>query len=184
MAVLEILVAPDPRLKEVAQPVEKVDDEIRQLMDDMLETMYSAKGVGLAATQLGIAKRVIVVDIAHPDHNEEPTPYKLANPEVIWASEELIDWTEGCLSVPEFYEDVTRPKKCKVKALNEKGEEVIIEAEDLLAVCLQHEIDHLNGKLFVDHISRLKRTRIIKKLEKLKKLGAVFHHRKEEPDAI
>lgn len=184
MAILDILVAPDPRLKEKALPVEKVDAEIRQLMDDMLETMYAAPGVGLAATQVGVMKRVIVIDIAHPDSGEEPTPIKLANPEVVWTSDELIDWTEGCLSVPEYYEDVTRPKKCRVRGLDENGDEIEVEAEDLLSVCLQHEIDHLDGMLFVDYLSRLKRNRIIKKLEKLKKMGAVFHHQKKDPDAI
>lgn len=184
MARLEILVAPDPRLKERATEVSHVDETIQTLMKDMLETMYAAPGVGLAAPQVGVLERVIVIDVSNPENGEKPNPICLANPEIIWQSEELIDWKEGCLSVPEFYEDVTRSEQCHVKGLNEKGEEVIIKADGLLSVCLQHEIDHLDGTLFVDHLSRLKKGRILKKLEKWKKQGAVFHHQKQDPEAI
>lgn len=168
MALLKILTAPDPRLKKVAKPIAKVDDSVRQLMDDMLETMYAAPGIGLAATQVGDLRRVIVIDIADSENGEEPNPIKLANPEVITASKEEATYQEGCLSVPDFYEDVSRPETCTVKALDYDGNEVTIEADGLLATCLQHEIDHLNGKLFVDYLSRMKRSMIIKKLQKRK----------------
>lgn len=171
MAKLKILVAPDPLLKRTAHPVKEVTDEIRQTLDDMLETMYAAPGIGLAAIQVGIDKRLVVIDIADTENGEKPNPLRLVNPEVVWTSEEEACLQEGCLSVPEFYEDVIRPAKCKVEALNEKGEKIEIEAEGLLSACLQHEIDHLNGTLFVDHISRVKRGMILKKLQKYKKQG-------------
>ena len=181
MAKLEILIAPDPRLKQKAKPVTDITDDIKQTLSDMLETMYAAPGVGLAATQVGIAKRMIVVDVANTQEGEEAAPYKLINPEVLETSEEISVYEEGCLSLPDFYEDVERPATCTVKALDENGKDIEIKAEGLLATCLLHEIDHLDGIIFVDHVSRLKRTRILKKLEKLKKLGAVFHkHLKEE----
>lgn len=170
MALLKILTAPDPRLKERALPVEKVDDEIRQLMDNMLETMYAAPGIGLAATQVGVLKRVIVVDVADTKNGEEPNPIMLANPEVVKASSDQSIYEEGCLSVPGFYEEVERPETCTIKGLNRDGKEVEIKAEGLLATCLQHEIDHLEGTLFIDHLSRLKRNMIVKKLTKEKKL--------------
>ncbi len=169
MAKLKILVAPDPLLKQKAHPVTEVTDEIRTILDDMLETMYAAPGIGLAATQVGIDKRLVVMDLANTEEGEEPAPMKFINPEIISLSEEEAVLEEGCLSVPEFYEDVIRPAKCKVKALNENGEEFITEGEGLLAACLQHEIDHLDGELFIDHLSRVKRAMIIKKLIKIKK---------------
>ena len=170
MALLKILTAPDPRLKERALPVEKVDDEIRQLMDDMLETMYAAPGIGLAATQVGVLKRVIVVDVADTKNGEEPNPIMIANPKVVKTSKDISIYEEGCLSVPGFYEEVERPETCTIKGLNRDGKEVTIEAEGLLATCLQYEIDHLEGTLFIDHLSRLKRNMIVKKLTKEKKL--------------
>jgi len=169
MALLPIITAPDARLKAVSEPVEKVDDEIRQLMDDMLETMYAAPGIGLAAIQVGVPKRVIVVDISKDEG--EKSPLYLINPEVVWASDEVGVYEEGCLSVPDYYEEVERPLLAHVNFLDYNGELQTLEAEGLLAVCVQHEIDHLEGILFVDHLSRLKRQMILKKLSKAKKLA-------------
>jgi len=169
MALLPIIVAPDPRLKTKAKPVDKVDADIAALMDDMLETMYAAPGVGLAAPQVGVSKRVIVVDAA--DKDEAPQPIKMANPEIVWASDELQDYEEGCLSLPDFYEKVRRPARVRVRYLDHQNEMREIEADGLLAVVIQHEMDHLGGKLFVDHISALKRNMILRKLTKSKKTG-------------
>ena len=170
MAILPIITAPDPRLQRQAKPVEKVDAAVRRLMDDMLETMYAAPGIGLAAPQVGVLKRVIVVDCAKAD--EKPQPYKLANPEILWQSEELLTNNEGCLSLPEHYADVTRPAEVKVRYLDEQNEIRELHAKGLLATCIQHEIDHLEGTLFVDHISALKRNIILRKLQKLKRQKA------------
>jgi peptide deformylase len=167
VALLPILTAPDPRLKIKAKPVAAVDARIRQLMDDMAETMYAAPGIGLAAPQVGVPERVIVVDIAK--EGEESQVLKLANPELLWRSEELATYNEGCLSLPEHYADVQRPAECKVRYLDYQGEIREIHATGLLATCLQHEMDHLEGTLFVDHISALKRNIILRKLQKLKK---------------
>lgn len=161
MAILEILHYPDPRLRNEAKPVTEVDAEIQQLVKDMFETMYDAPGIGLASIQVNVPKRVIVVDVSE----EQDQPLCFINPEVVETEgEETMD--EGCLSVPGFYETVQRAEKIRVKALNEKGETFEMDADGLLAVCIQHEIDHLDGKLFVDYISPLKRNRIRKKLEK------------------
>jgi peptide deformylase len=171
MARLTILTAPDPRLKLVAQPVTAVDDTVRRLMDDMVETMYAARGIGLAATQVGVAQRVVVMDLS--DVPEAPKqPLKMANPEILWTSDQDSSYQEGCLSVPGVFENVTRPDACKVRYLDEQNEVLELNATGLLATCIQHEIDHLNGTLFVDHLSNLKRNMIIKKLEKAKRLGA------------
>ena len=167
MALLPIIVAPDPRLKQVCAPVEAVDDEIRRLMDDMLETMYQAPGIGLAAPQVGVLKRVIVVDIAK--NGEEPQPHRLANPELVWVSDEDASYEEGCLSLPEHYADVVRPAAIRVRFLDERNEVREMDADGLLATCIQHEMDHLEGILFVDHISALKRNMILRKLVKAKK---------------
>ncbi|MBF0188557.1 MAG: peptide deformylase [Magnetococcales bacterium] len=167
MALLPIVTAPDKRLKEKALPVESVDDDLRTFMDDMLETMYDAPGIGLAATQVGVAKRVIVVDVEAGREGRAPNPLCLANPEII-ASEGEIAWEEGCLSVPEQMAEVERAAWVRIRALNRDGEVVEFDADGLLAVCLQHEIDHLNGVLFIDHLSRLKRAMIVKKLKKIK----------------
>jgi peptide deformylase len=167
MAILPIITAPDPRLKVQAKPVDKVDAQVRRLMDDMLETMYVAPGIGLAAPQVGVAKRIIVIDVA--DKGELPRPYRMANPEIIWKSDEAATYEEGCLSVPEYYADVERSAKVRVRYLDEQNEIRELEAEGLLAVCVQHEIDHLAGTLFVDHISALKRGIILRKLGKAKK---------------
>ena len=169
MAVLPIIVAPDPRLKKVAEPVEKVDAETRRLMDDMLETMYKAPGIGLAAPQVGLLKRVIVVDIARED--EKPQPLRMANPELIAVSDEDAVYNEGCLSLPEHYADVTRPAAIKVRYLDHENEIREMEADGLLATCIQHEMDHLDGILFVDHLTALKRNMILRKLLKAKKSG-------------
>ncbi len=161
MALLDILEYPDPRLRTVAKPVKTMDDRIRTLASDMLETMYDAPGIGLAASQVNVHERVIVVDVSE----EQNEPHVFINPEY----EKLggdIEYQEGCLSVPGYYEKVTRSDKIRVKALNADGEPFELVAEDLLAICIQHEIDHLDGKLFVDYLSNLKRTRIRKKLEK------------------
>ncbi|WP_411816862.1 peptide deformylase [Hyphococcus sp. DH-69] len=164
MSIRPILTAPDPRLREVSKPVDKVDDELRALMDDMLDTMYDAPGIGLAAIQIGVPKRVIVMDLAGED--EEPAPRYFVNPEILDPSEETNLHEEGCLSVPEFFDAVERPAKCRIKFLDYDGNEQVLEAEGLLATCIQHEMDHLEGVLFIDHLSRLKRDRILKKLKK------------------
>ena len=161
MAILEILHYPDPRLRNKAEPVTEVDGDIQKLVKDMFETMYDAPGIGLASIQVNVPKRVIVVDVS--EDNDQPVC--LINPEILdKEGEETMD--EGCLSVPGFYETVQRAEKIRVKALNEQGETFEMDADGLLAVCIQHEIDHLDGKLFVDYISPLKRNRIRKKLEK------------------
>ena len=167
MALRTIITLPDPRLRRVCEPVVTVDDSIRALMDDMLETMYDAPGIGLAAAQIAVHKRVIVMDVAkRKDDAASSEPMCFANPEILWASEELSIYEEGCLSIPEFYEEVERPARVRVGYLDREGRRHEIEADDILATCLQHEIDHLNGVLFIDHISRLKRERIVKKFNK------------------
>jgi peptide deformylase len=166
MALREILTVPNPVLKKVSARVERVDDALRALMDDMLETMYAAPGIGLAAIQVGEPVRVIVMDLAR--EGEEPAPCCFVNPEVLWASEETAPYEEGCLSVPEIYDEVERPARVKIKYLNYKGEEIVEDCEGLYAVCIQHEMDHLNGVLFIDHLSRLKRDRAVAKVKKAK----------------
>ena len=167
MAALSIITAPDPRLKIKARPVERVDDSVRRLMDDMLETMRKAIGIGLAAPQVGVAKRVIVLDVAR--EGEPPNPMMLANPEILWRSSELATFSEGCLSLPEHYADVTRPAEIRLRYLDYQNEIREVEASGLLATCVQHEIDHLDGVLFVDHISTVKRGMILRKLAKSKR---------------
>jgi len=167
MAILPIIVAPDPRLKLKAAPVRQVDDAIRQIMDDMLETMRAAPGIGLAAPQVGVSRRVLVIDIARDD--EEPQPYQIANPEILWYSEEERIYNEGCLSLPEHYADVSRPVEVEISYLDYRNVSRRLRADGLLATCLQHEIDHLNGTLFVDHLSSLKRNIILRKLQKTKR---------------
>ncbi|MBF0355372.1 MAG: peptide deformylase [Alphaproteobacteria bacterium] len=169
MSILPILVAPDPRLKVKALPVTVVDDALRRLITDMLETMYAAPGVGLAAPQVGINKQLIVLDIAKKD--EEAQPMALINPEILWRSEETNVYEEGCLSVPEHYAEVTRPARVRLRYQDSQNEIREIEADGLLATVLQHEIDHLSGTLFVDHLSTLKRGMILRKLEKARKFN-------------
>lgn len=167
MALLPILTAPDPRLKKKSLPVEAVDEGVRQLMDDMLATMYDAPGIGLAAPQVGVLKRVIVLDIERED--TKTGPLFMANPEIVDASDEDVSYEEGCLSVPEHYSDVVRPAKVTVRYLDRDNKVQELAAEGLLATCLQHEIDHLDGILFIDHISALKRNMILRKLLKARK---------------
>ncbi|MFD2261708.1 peptide deformylase [Lacibacterium aquatile] len=170
MAILPILIAPDPILKQKATLVGTVTPQIVQLMDDMLQTMYEAPGIGLAAPQVGVLKRVIVVDISR--EGEEKTPLKMADPEIVWVSEEDQEYEEGCLSVPEHYSNVVRPAAIRVRYTDQNNKKVEISADGLLAVCIQHEIDHLDGILFLDHISSLKRNMILRKLLKQKKLAS------------
>jgi peptide deformylase len=167
MALLPIITAPDSRLKTVASRVDAVDDDIRRLMDDMLETMYAAPGVGLAAPQVGISKRVIVVDVART--GDAPEPMQMANPEIIEASSERSTVEEGCLSLPEHFAEVKRPERVRIRYLDRENEIRERDMDGFLATCIQHEMDHLDGILFVDHISGLKRGMILRKLTKLKK---------------
>ncbi|HEY4344588.1 MAG TPA: peptide deformylase [Parvibaculum sp.] len=167
MTIREIITAPDPRLKQVSKPVAKVDDELRRLMDDMLETMYDAPGIGLAAIQVGVPKQVIVMDLAR--EGEPPEPRYYINPEILSTSDETAVYEEGCLSVPEFYEDVERPAQCRIRYLDYQGEIREQDCDGLLATCIQHEMDHLKGVLFIDHLSKLKRSIMLKKLVKAKK---------------
>ncbi len=167
MARRTILIIPDPQLRQVAEHVPEVDDSIRSLADDMLETMYKAPGIGLAAPQIGVLKRVVVLDVAkRQDEEATPAPMVLINPAISWESEETSVYEEGCLSIPEFYEEVERPAVVRVEFLDRDGVPREIEADGILATCIQHEIDHLNGVLFIDYISRLKRARIMRKFEK------------------
>jgi peptide deformylase len=170
MALLSIITAPDPRLKIKARAVARVDERVRRLMDDMLETMYAAPGIGLAAPQVGAAERVIVLDVAR--EGEPPQPLRIANPELLWVSDELTLQSEGCLSLPEHYADVERPNRIRLRYLDHQDEIRELEAEGLLATCIQHEMDHLDGVLFVDHISALKRNIILRKLAKAKRQKA------------
>jgi peptide deformylase len=164
MAKLEIITAPDPRLKLRAKPVARVDATVRRLMDDMLETMYRSIGIGLAAPQVGVAQRVIVVDVAR--EGEDPKPMRIANPEILWRSDEETMANEGCLSLPEHYADVSRASTIRLRYIDQENEIREIEAKGLLATCIQHEMDHLEGVLFLDHLSRLKRERAVAKVRK------------------
>jgi peptide deformylase len=168
MALLNILEFPDPRLRKVAEPIAEVDESIRQLCKDMLETMYEAPGIGLAATQVNVHKRLLVCDISE----DQSQPLVFINPEIQESSEEVSSYDEGCLSVPGYFEEVERPDKVIVNALDQEGTAFQIEIEGLLSTCIQHEIDHLNGKLFVDYLSPIKRQRIRSKLEKQHKKRA------------
>ena len=171
MALREIIILPDKRLRLVSEPVKTVDAELRALVDDMFETMYEAPGVGLAAIQVGVPKRVITADTAKKDEPKQPQVF--INPEIVWSSEEKNTYEEGCLSIPEYYEEVERPAQVKVRFTDLDGKAHEVEANGLLATVLQHEIDHLNGVLFIDHISKLKRDRVIKKFTKAAKREAV-----------
>ena len=170
MAVMPIITAPDKRLKVKSEPVEHVDAYLAALMDDMLETMYLAPGVGLAAPQVGVTKRIIVIDVGKSE--EEREPLRMANPEIVWESEDWSVYEEGCLSLPEYYADVERPEQVRVKYIDQTNTERELEAEGLLATCIQHEIDHLEGVLFVDHLTSIKRGMILRKLQKAKKMKA------------
>lgn len=168
MTIRPILTAPDPRLKAVSEPVEKVDDEVRNLADDLIETMYEADGIGLAAVQVGVPKRMLVMDIAQAQGKREPMVF--INPKIVWASEEMTTMEEGCLSVPEIWDDVERPAKIRAEYQDRDGAVQTLEADGLLACCLQHEMDHLDGVLFLDHLSKLKRSIALRKLAKAKRL--------------
>jgi peptide deformylase len=165
MALLNVLSYPDPRLHKIAKPVATVDARVKKIVADMAETMYEAPGVGLAATQVDIHERIVVIDVSD-DQNELMV---FINPEIVWASPEKKTWREGCLSVPEFYDEVERPAQVRVKALDIDGKEFEVDADGLLAVCLQHELDHLQGKVFVEYLSLLKRNRISQKMKKRSK---------------
>lgn len=164
---------PDPVLKQEAQPIDKVNETVRSQMDRMLATMYEAPGIGLAANQVNLLNRVVVIDLSSREDEEEPAPICMANPEVIWESEEMSVMEEGCLSIPNQYAEVERPALVRVKYLDYKGKEAELEASGLLSHCVQHEIDHLNGVLFIDYLSSLKRNMIIKKAQKLVKAQAL-----------
>lgn len=164
-----IITIPDPVLREVCAPVVTVDDDIRSLADDMLETMYDAPGIGLAASQIGILQRMFVLDVAKEDEPREPMVF--INPKITWSSDEMSIYQEGCLSIPDYYEDVERPAEVTVQFLDREGAEKEIRADGLLATCVQHELDHLDGKLFIDYLSKLKRDRVIKKFTKQAKLA-------------
>lgn len=166
MTIKPLIILPDPVLRQVSSPIAQVDDVVRKLSDDMLDTMYDAPGIGLAAIQVGIPKRMLVIDL-HKE-GEEKQPQIFINPEVLSASDERSTYEEGCLSIPDYYAEVERPAKVTVKYVDISGKEQLLETEGLLATCLQHEIDHLNGVLFIDYISRLKREMVIKKFTKAK----------------
>ena len=171
MALLPIIVAPDPRLKIISKPVAEITDEIRELVADMFETMYEAPGIGLAAVQVGVEKRLLVLDVVGKgQEGEEPEPIAIINPEITWVSDHDNVYEEGCLSVPSHYADVVRPAEIKLTYLDLDGEKQELHADELLATCIQHEMDHLEGILFVDHISALKRNMILRKLLKQKKM--------------
>ena len=170
MPLRPIVTLPDEKtLREVSRPVSTVDSHVKRLWDDMLETMYRAPGIGLAAIQVGVPQRLLVIDLSKD--GEEKKPLFVANPEITWSSEAQSDYEEGCLSIPEYYEMVTRPADVKLRYLDRQGEPQEMHATGLMATCLQHEIDHLNGILFIDHISKLKRDRVLKKFQKAQKLG-------------
>ena len=167
MSIRKIVIEPDPILRKKSESLEKVDDEIRKLLDDMLETMYAAPGIGLAAVQVGILKRIIVIDISKDE--EKKTPLFLVNPEIISRSKKTSVYEEGCLSLPGHFAEIERPAECQVKFIDYDGKEKELVADGLLATCIQHEIDHLNGVLFIDYLSKLKKDMIVKKLIKQKK---------------
>ena len=179
MALLPILTLPDPRLRQISSPVERVDAAILKLLDDMLETMYEAPGVGLAAIQVGHAKRMVTIDTSKKDEGPR-APLFLINPQIVWASEELSSYNEGCLSVPDYFEDVQRPARVRVRHLDRQGATQEFDADGLLATVVQHELEHLEGGLFIDHLSRLKRERVVKRFTKAAKHEARAAERQTE----
>jgi peptide deformylase len=170
MSIKPLVIIPDPKLRMVSEPVKEITQEIRQLADDMLETMYDAPGVGLAAIQIGVPLRMVTMDVSKSD--DERLPMVLINPEIVWASEEKRVYEEGCLSIPEYYEEVERPDRVRFRYMNLKGEVIEEDADGLMATCVQHEIDHLNGVLFIDYLSKLKRDRVMTKFKKAAKREA------------
>ncbi|MBY5366890.1 peptide deformylase [Rhizobium leguminosarum] len=171
MTIKPLIILPDPVLRQLSKPIERVDADLQRLADDMLETMYDAPGIGLAAIQIGVPRRMLVIDISR--EGEEKQPQVFINPEILTSSDERSVYEEGCLSIPDYYAEVERPAVVLVKYLDRNGKEQTVEADGLLATCLQHEIDHLNGVLFIDHISRLKREMVIKKFTKAAKSKAL-----------
>ncbi|MGF0537535.1 peptide deformylase [Agrobacterium sp. ES01] len=171
MTIKPLIILPDPILRQSSQPVERFDSDLHKLADDMLDTMYEAPGIGLAAIQIGVARRLLVIDISKEDEDRQPLVF--INPEIITSSDERSTYEEGCLSIPDYYAEVERPAAVTVKSLDRDGREQMTEADGLLATCLQHEIDHLNGVLFIDHISRLKREMVIKRFTKSAKTRAI-----------
>jgi len=171
MTIKPLIILPDPILRQVSKPIERVDADLQRLSDDMLETMYDAPGIGLAAIQIGIARRMLVIDLSKEGEDKQPLVF--INPEIVSSSDDRSVYEEGCLSIPDYYAEVERPAKVTVKYLDREGKEQSVEADGLLATCLQHEIDHLNGVLFIDHISRLKREMVIKKFTKASKSKAL-----------
>lgn len=169
MSIRPLVIIPDPKLRLTSEPVKEITREIRQLADDMLETMYDAPGVGLAAIQIGVPLRMVTMDVSKSE--DERQPMVLLNPEITWASEEKRVYEEGCLSIPEYYEEVERPDRVRFRYMNLNGETIEQEADGLLATCVQHEIDHLNGVLFIDYLSKLKRDRVMTKFKKVAKRG-------------
>ena len=167
MALRHIITLPDPKLRLISKPIERVDDSVRKLLDDMVETMHEAPGIGLAAIQIAEALRLVVVDLAKKD--EPPQPLQFINPEILWSADDRSVYEEGCLSIPEYYEEVERPASVRARFVDRDGKQQEILAEGLLATVLQHEIDHLDGVLFIDHISKLKRDRVTKKFTKMAK---------------
>ncbi|WP_337267986.1 peptide deformylase [Oryzifoliimicrobium ureilyticus] len=171
MTIKPLIILPDPLLRQVSKPVETIDEDVKRLADDMLETMYDAPGIGLAAIQIGVPRRLLVIDVAR--EGEEKQPQVFINPEIVTSSDERSVYEEGCLSIPDYYAEVERPAKVKVKFLDRDGKQQEVDADGLLATCLQHEMDHLNGVLFIDHISRLKRDMVVKKFTKAAKTKAI-----------
>ena len=165
MSTRPLVILPDSQLRLVSAPVTAIDDDLRRLTDDMLQTMYEAPGIGLAAIQVGVPRRVVTIDLGREEEGRKPQVF--LNPEVVWSSEERSTYEEGCLSIPDYFEEVERPAKVKVRYMTMGGESAEVEADGLLATCLQHEIDHLNGVLFIDYISKLKRDRVMRKFTKL-----------------
>lgn len=165
MAIRPIVKLPDPVLKQVSQPVERVDDDLRALVGDMFQTMYDAPGIGLAAVQVGIPRRLLVIDLAKEDQPKDPKAF--INPEIVWSSDDRSTYEEGCLSIPDVFYDVERPAEVKVKYVDENGQQQEMHCSGLMATCIQHEIDHLNGILFIDHLSRLKRSMVVRKFTKM-----------------
>ncbi len=172
MAKLDSITLPDRALRMKSEPVERVDDELRKFMDSMLETMYAAPGIGLAAIQVNVPRRIVTIDVAKREDDSQPAdPIFLVNPEILWVSDDIAVAEEGCLSIPEYYAEVERPAEIRVGYIDREGKPREIEADGILAVCLQHEIDHLDGKLFIDHLSKLKRDMVIRKFTKQAKLA-------------
>ncbi|MBX4335340.1 peptide deformylase [Bartonella raoultii] len=164
MSMRPLVILPDPILREISKPIEHIDSALQKLIDDMLETMYHAKGIGLAAIQIGVPIRMLVIDVSQNDTKKDP--FVIINPEILSLSDEHSIYKEGCLSIPEYYAEVERPKSLRVRYQDREGKQIEIEADDLLATCLQHEIDHLNGRLFIDYISKVKRDMVIRKFKK------------------